>query len=144
MLTINPNEEALLAWPGLDTLVRRVVLRRPEEPLGEWTGSEGAIPNSPARGRLLSQDLTWYRITSRDLPAVGELPRPTAANPRRTPRRPPRQRDPAAARAAGRGSDMHRVPGGRRLARHARDCPGSAATCSKRPRASRSPARTSC
>ena len=32
MLAINPNEEALLAWPGLDTLVRRVVLRRPEEP----------------------------------------------------------------------------------------------------------------
>ena len=24
MLTINPNDEALLAWPGLDTLVRRV------------------------------------------------------------------------------------------------------------------------
>ena len=33
MLTINPNEESLLAWPGLDTLVRRVVLRRPEEPI---------------------------------------------------------------------------------------------------------------
>ena len=29
MLAINPNEEALLAWPGLDTLIRRVVLRRP-------------------------------------------------------------------------------------------------------------------
>jgi hypothetical protein len=70
MLALNPNEEALLAWPGLDTLIRRVVLRRPEETLGEWTGSDGAIPNSPARGRLLSQDLSWYRITSRDLAAT--------------------------------------------------------------------------
>ena len=34
MLTINPNEEALVAWPGLDTLIRRVILRRPEEPRG--------------------------------------------------------------------------------------------------------------
>ena len=67
MLALNPNEEALLAWPGLDTLIRRVVLRRPEEPLGDWTGPEGPIPNSPSRGRLLSQDLSWYRITSRDL-----------------------------------------------------------------------------
>ena len=49
MLALNPNEEALLAWPGLDTLIRRVILRRPEETLGEWTGPEGAIPNSPAR-----------------------------------------------------------------------------------------------
>jgi hypothetical protein len=76
MLALNPNEESLIAWPGLDTLIRRVVLRRPEETLGEWSGPEGAIPNSPARGRLLSQDLTWYRITSRDLtmPVAGQLP----------------------------------------------------------------------
>ncbi len=76
MLAANPNEEAILAWPGIDTLIRRVVLRRPEENLGEWTGPEGAIPNSPARVRLLSQELSWYRITSRDLvvPGVEKTP----------------------------------------------------------------------
>ena len=70
MLTINPNEEALLAWPGLDTLVRRVVLRRPEEPLGP-PGRVRRVRSRAAgrRGRLLATDLTWYRITSRDLPA---------------------------------------------------------------------------
>ena len=31
MLTINPGEPVLATWPGLDTMVRRVVLRRPEE-----------------------------------------------------------------------------------------------------------------
>ncbi len=71
MLAANPNEEAILAWPGIDTLIRRVVLRRPEESLGEWSGPEGSIPNSPARVRLLSQELSWYRITSRDLVVKG-------------------------------------------------------------------------
>jgi hypothetical protein len=86
MLALNPNEEALLAWPGLDTLIRRVVLRRPEETLGEWTGAESAIPNSPARGRLLSQDLSWYRITSRDLAAtVGDLSAKAAAKTKNAP-----------------------------------------------------------
>ncbi len=49
MLAANPNEESILAWPGIDTLIRRVVLRRPEETLGEWSGPEGTIPNSPAQ-----------------------------------------------------------------------------------------------
>ena len=31
MLTVNLTDTALATWPGLDTLVRRVVLRRPEE-----------------------------------------------------------------------------------------------------------------
>ena len=31
MLTINPTDPSLASWPGLDTLIRRVVLRRPEE-----------------------------------------------------------------------------------------------------------------
>ena len=86
MLALNPNEEALLAWPGLDTLIRRVVLRRPEEILGEWTGPEGPIPNSPARGRLLSQELSWYRITSRDLVATRWAIRRPSPSPRRSPR----------------------------------------------------------
>ena len=67
MLALNPNEEALLAWPGLDTLVRRVVLRRPEESFSEWASSDPLTASSAGHGRLLSQDLSWYRITSRDL-----------------------------------------------------------------------------
>ena len=112
MLALNPNEEALLAWPGLDTLIRRVVLRRPEETLGEWTGPEGAIPNSPARGRLLSQDLSWYRITSRDLPrsAGDTAPKPAAKT--------KTDHDEAAAKTtvvdaaadAGGESDLHQFP----------------------------------
>jgi hypothetical protein len=65
MLSINPNEEALLAWPGLDSLIRRVILRRPEEPVGDWDLTEGSI-TQPPRGRLLAPDLSWYRIASRD------------------------------------------------------------------------------
>jgi hypothetical protein len=66
MLAVNPNEEALLAWPGLDTLVRRVILRRPEEPVVNEGSYDGFSARSPERGRLLAADLSWYRITSRD------------------------------------------------------------------------------
>jgi hypothetical protein len=66
MLTINPNDPALLAWPGLDTLVRRVILRRPEEHVTGAGGFDGFQFHAPRRARLLGQDLTWYRITSRD------------------------------------------------------------------------------
>jgi hypothetical protein len=78
MLTINPTEPVFAHWPGVDTLVRRVVLRRPEEgvvgpaPIGA-TGYQG-----PARANLGAQDLTWYRITSRDArigdDSAGHLP----------------------------------------------------------------------
>ncbi len=66
MLTINPNEESLLSWPGLDTLVRRVVLRRPEEPTLVAGDYGRSVPEPPQRGRLLASDLSWYRIMSRD------------------------------------------------------------------------------
>ena len=66
MLSINPNEESLLAWPGLDTLVRRVVLRRPEEPTVVEGDYGRSVPEPPQRGRLLGADLSWYRIMSRD------------------------------------------------------------------------------
>ena len=81
MLTINPVEPVLASWPGLDTMVRRVVLRRPEEvvrgPAGfDATGSY----QGPPRGFLGAQDLTWYRITSRDARPheddAGHLPQP--------------------------------------------------------------------
>ena len=51
--------------PGLDTLIRRVILRRPEEPIGESAWRTGSL-NQPEPGRLLAADLSWYRITSRD------------------------------------------------------------------------------
>ncbi len=64
MLTINPTDPSLVAWPGLDTLIRRVVLRRPEE--------ASAAPNafgvvSPGAPPLEGPDLSWYRIASRDV-----------------------------------------------------------------------------
>jgi hypothetical protein len=66
MLTINLNDEAILAWPGNDTLIRRVVLRRPEEPRLAEAQYEGYNPAPEQRGRLLAADLSWYRIMSRD------------------------------------------------------------------------------
>jgi hypothetical protein len=69
MLTINPTDPSLVAWPGLDTLIRRVVLRRPEE--------APAAPNafgvvSPGAPQLEGPDLSWYRIASRDVGAEAE------------------------------------------------------------------------
>jgi hypothetical protein len=75
MLTLNPNEDALLGWPGLDTLIRRVVLRRPEEPLAGGGNYQNPDARGPERGRLLAADLSWYRITSRD--AGSEAPTPS-------------------------------------------------------------------
>jgi hypothetical protein len=66
MLAINPNDPALLAWPGLDTMIRRVVLRRPEEPVRGQPGFDGLEYRRAYRGRLLAHDLSWYRIMSRD------------------------------------------------------------------------------
>jgi hypothetical protein len=66
MLTINPSEESMLAWPGLDTLVRRVILRRPEEPRVADPRFDGYNSAPEQRGRLLATDLSWYRIASRD------------------------------------------------------------------------------
>lgn len=67
MLTINPTEPVFATWPGIDTLVRRVVLRRPEElawiPAG--VNASGTY-QPPKRGLLGAHDLSWYRITSRD------------------------------------------------------------------------------
>jgi hypothetical protein len=67
LLALDPNEEALLAWPGLDTLVRRVVLRRPEDPIAGRIAFGESPPGMAPRGHLTARDLSWYRITSRDL-----------------------------------------------------------------------------
>jgi hypothetical protein len=66
MLTINPNEPALLAWPGLDTLIRRVILRRPEESLIRPGGYDGQTVRSLETASLSGPDLSWYRIAGRD------------------------------------------------------------------------------
>jgi hypothetical protein len=66
MLTISPKDPSFLDWPGLDTLVRRLILRRPEEPIVGRGGWDGARFSPPRRGRLAGWDLSWYRITSRD------------------------------------------------------------------------------
>ncbi len=81
MLTINPVEPVLAKWPGLDTMVRRVVLRRPEESVRGTAGFNSAGSyQGPPRGFLAAQDLTWYRITSRDARPhqddAGHLPEP--------------------------------------------------------------------
>ena len=78
MLTINPTDPSLVAWPGLDTLVRRVVLRRPEDPAGGApTPANGMMP-APGP-QLEGPDLSWYRITSRDAGAEVEAMRARAA-----------------------------------------------------------------
>ena len=75
MLTINPNDPSLTSWPGLDTLIRRVVMRRPEEVLqGRGTGLR-----PPPRALLEGPDLSWYRIASRDSGVDAELARDRAA-----------------------------------------------------------------
>ncbi len=73
MLTLNPTDPSLAAWPGLDTLVRRVLLRRPEDPLfspGGWNGREH---RPPGFNMLAGPDLSWFRYLTRDLGA--SLPR---------------------------------------------------------------------
>ena len=80
MLTINPTDPALASWPGIDTLIRRVVLRRPEEGGMRLQASNdpGGI-FSPSRPTLEGPDLSWYRIASRDAGAEGETARARAA-----------------------------------------------------------------
>ncbi len=87
MLTINPTEPTFAAWSGLDTMVRRVILRRPEEnyehvPSGRRPISVGGPSQAP--GFLGPNDLTWYRITSRDARA-GDDRGPLPQTPKKAP-----------------------------------------------------------
>ncbi|MDR3633841.1 MAG: hypothetical protein P4L84_08390 [Isosphaeraceae bacterium] len=74
MLGLSPTDPALASWPGLDSFVRRVVLRRPEEPkvAGAYLDERGFHPTSyrPLSGPQLS----WYRLLSRDLGATEKRP----------------------------------------------------------------------
>ena len=65
VLSVNPSDPALAAWPGLDTLVRRVVLRRPEE--------DTHLADALERPILPAADLP---IAGRPRPELGPLPEP--------------------------------------------------------------------
>ncbi len=77
MLTVNPTDPSLVNWPGLDTLVRRVLLRRPEDPAPAPSGLNSVMP--PSGPQLEGPDLSWYRITSRDAGAEVEMMRQRAS-----------------------------------------------------------------
>ncbi len=63
MLAIDPNDPSLAKWAGIDTFVRRVLMRRPEE-----TGAYQRVANQVARLTPLSgPDLSWVRFLSRDM-----------------------------------------------------------------------------
>ena len=70
MLAVSLSEPDLLAWPGFDTMVRRVVLRRPEEHQANPMGIDmsGGIV-LPRYDPLHGPDLTTVRYLSRDLGA---------------------------------------------------------------------------
>ncbi len=72
MLAFNPNDPAILGWPGIDTFTRRVLLRRPEEVVDHKLVSElagrGVVGNNYAQyGMLSGPRLSWFRIASRDI-----------------------------------------------------------------------------
>lgn len=79
MLTINPTDPSLASWPGIDTLIRRVVLRRPEEGGVVPPSTEYPVASPASRALLEGPDLSWYRITSRDAGAEIEAARARAA-----------------------------------------------------------------
>ncbi len=66
MLTVNPTDAALASWPGLDTLVRRVILRRPEERVARPFQHGPQRIGPPEFAKLSAPELTWFRLLSRD------------------------------------------------------------------------------
>jgi hypothetical protein len=58
VLSFRPTDAALATWPGLDTLVRTVVFRRPQDAAREFV-----------RPVLSSREVSWLRIAARDLGA---------------------------------------------------------------------------
>ena len=75
MLAFNPNDPAILGWPGIDTFTRRVLLRRPEEVVDHKLAAElarrGAIGSNYAQyGMLSGPRLSWLRFASRDIGAA--------------------------------------------------------------------------
>jgi hypothetical protein len=62
MLTFNPSDPALVQWKGLDALVRRLILRRPEEKWQARDATRGYLP-------LDGPQVSWVRLLARDLGA---------------------------------------------------------------------------
>ena len=122
VLSVNPSDPALAAWPGLDTLVRRVVLRRPEEARTSPMRWNGRSYQPPTYQSLGGPDLSWVRYLSRD---VGSSSSPSLAlrvgrpgGIRRTRTRLPRGSIPSASRPTepacrGGGPIIVRWPSGR-------------------------------
>ncbi len=75
MLAVDPNDPTLVKWRGLDTLLRRVVLRRPLE---SWFYTGGRGVYRPLSG----PELSWVRYVARDLgaEAAGNEENPTEGN----------------------------------------------------------------
>jgi len=70
MLAVSLTDPDLMAWPGYDTMVRRVVLRRPEERrLNELSQDQSGTIIPPHYEPLNGNDLTAVRFLSRDLGA---------------------------------------------------------------------------
>ena len=82
VLAFDPSDAILQNWKGYDTLVRRMILRRPED---RWNPS-----NLNDNSMLGGLDLSWYRILGRDLAPAIEPVEPLA---------PPRQSAPSMYRA---------------------------------------------
>ena len=78
MLAINPTDPALSSWPGMDSFVRRVVLRRPEENRTiRGSTSSGEHLSLSRYGSLTGPELSWVRYLSRDMDApIGPIRRP--------------------------------------------------------------------
>lgn len=87
ILAFNPLDPAFAqeAWPGMDNFVRRVVLRRPEEPYGGGASSPPGVNAATFYSLLRGPDLSWFRILARDLgaqqssntPQPGDIALPT-------------------------------------------------------------------
>ena len=72
MLAVSLTDPDLVGWRGFDTLLRRVVLRRPEESVAEplrYNGIYGGGFLPPRYNALTGPDLTSVRYLARDLGA---------------------------------------------------------------------------
>jgi hypothetical protein len=86
MLAVSLTDPDFAGWPGFDTFVRRVVLRRPEEKLAAnfQLAANGTL--SPARyADLRGPDLTTVRYLARDLGAPSRRVLDEDGQPRMTP-----------------------------------------------------------
>lgn len=67
MLAISLTDPAIASWPGLDTFIRRVVLRRPEDSRALPRDYTTRAQWQQATTSLPAPDLTWVRYLGRDL-----------------------------------------------------------------------------